>query len=809
MAQKPKAVKYKVLAGYLLLFIIAAVSVWFVYTEILRIATPNRASGDNKKIIKISNTIADLYASEAIGRSSILTGSEKDYKTYIGLIDSIDAEIEAIKLDIDEVHHPKFDSIRLLLDRKKSSITEIIQYRKTFSEENIFTSAISGIYNVKDSIKSRVKPVKLTKKYQWQALVDSLLTPKQLDSLRKLPVSNDSLALAFDNVLTKALADFLVKENRLKYQLFKREQKLFEENRIISDQLRVILTSVENEFLQNSYNAIARSQVAISRTINTMAWAGAITLVLLIIFIWVIVRDLTSNQNYRKRLERLNDENQNLLRSKSMLMATVTHDLQTPLGSIIGFNDLLRNTGTTPKQDQYIANIQESSNYILKLVNDLLDFSRLENDRITIEKVPFNVKNLIEATCIVLEPIAVKKNIKLIWLVDDGLNVNCLSDPYRIKQALTNLITNAIKFTNVGSVEVTAGIERGMIVISVQDTGIGIAGEKHSEVFKEFTQAHAGIEKTFGGTGLGLTISKMIIELLEGKILLESEEGQGSKFTILLPHTPAGSDEPDEPHSAKDDAYTFLKGKKLLIIDDDSVQLSLMEELFTGMGVITVTEINSSAAGALLETGGFDMVLTDIQMPVLDGFGLLNQIRQHKILHISSLPVIALSGKRDVSPDDYISRGFTAYHPKPIQMEELLSVIAEIFGNKRTVVTAGTKEYDSKSALLYNLESLSRFTHDERDALKVILRTFIVSSHDNCAALRQAVVHRDKQQLTAVAHKMIPMLKQMEVHSIADKLMPVEDVSHNDVDWDEMEEYIKDICSRMDVLLYELNAEVD
>lgn len=156
---------------------------------------------------------------------------------------------------------------------------------------------------------------------------------------------------------------------------------------------------------------------------------------------------------------------------------------------------LIKNTEINPKQKQYLDNIKHSSNYILKLVNDLVDFSKLENDRIKIEKVSFNFKDLIESTCKPLEPNATNKSIELNWDVEDALDDNFVSDPYRLKQILTNLISNAIKFTQEGSVEVMAKIEAQNIVVSVIDTGIGIAKNKQKAVFKEFTQAHSGIEK--------------------------------------------------------------------------------------------------------------------------------------------------------------------------------------------------------------------------------------------------------------------------------------------------------------------------
>src|SRR5690606_37445912 len=275
--------------------------------------------------------------------------------------------------------------------------------------------------------------------------------PKTLDSIRKC-ASNDSLTIAY----SQAIEELIDKNKQEQNKLDRAEQVLQDENRIISDQLRTILASVEKEIIERSSQKIAASQLAIASTVKKMAWIGASALLILIIFAWIILSDLTKSQNYRNQLEDLNTENEKLLRSKTMLMATVTHDLQTPLGSIIGFSDLISNSEINSKQKQYLDNIKESADYILKLVSDLVDFSKLENRRITIEESSFNLKTLIENTCKTLEHSAEKKNIELNWVSDDKLENNIISDPYRIKQVLTNLISNAIKFTQEGSVEVLA-----------------------------------------------------------------------------------------------------------------------------------------------------------------------------------------------------------------------------------------------------------------------------------------------------------------------------------------------------------------
>ena len=799
--RQPKATKGKVIIGYLLLFVIAAVSVWFVYSEILRIAIPEKdITAENQKIIRISAAIADLYASETVGRNSILTGSAKDFKQYNQMLDSVDAQIEAIKTQSDPAQLGKLDTIQTLLARKRQSINEIRQFRKQYDEQNTFDRAVGQITKVKDSLNRRVQPIAFKNNTQMRQFLTSVLTKRQMDSLSKLPVSNEQLTSAIEKMLTQVI----IRDNKMKYQLFRKEQKLQDENRIISDRLRVVLSSLEKEILQKSYAKINDSKAAINNTIKVIAWIGAVTFLLLIVFAAIILRDLTRAQQYRQQLEELNDEKEDLLRSKTMLLATVTHDLQTPLGSVIGFADLLKKTDINPKQLQYLDSIKHSSHYILKLVNDLLDFSKLENNKIAIEKVAFNFKDLIENICQPLEQNALNKNIELRCDVDDELNANFISDPYRLKQILTNLISNAIKFTQQGSVEVVGKLEHGRVVVSVIDTGIGIAKGEQQAVFKEFTQAHAGIEQKFGGTGLGLTIAKRMLELLDGDIALESEEGQGSIFTISVPAIRSDFKASHTPMAPAD--TDFLDGKKILIVDDDPTQLSLMREIFAHYPAHIHTVSDASKVRAMLESEPFDLVLSDIQMPQLDGFELVRIIRNNNNPNVAAIPVIALSGKRDLNPEDFLAHGFTTFHPKPLQLEELLLQIKAIFRNERPSVSVRTKQPTGHEKL-FSLDSLNQFTQNDPHALRLIVTNFIESAKENTTLLQAAAHENDTTRMAELAHKMIPMLRQMEVHSIADLLLPLEEKTPN---WEHNQQvdYVRDITHRIEDLSVKLKLAV-
>ncbi len=352
MAQQPKSIKYKVIGGYLLLSAVAVIAVWFVYHEIRHITGNNRLSDENTKIIRVSNTIASLYASEALGRSAILSAEKKELNRYYQVTDSILNDVQSLKSIADPSLQKKLNRVNLLISRRRNSITEIYKFRQAHPDDEYYTKSIAGLKTAKDSVWKHTKSIKGTKKNSWEKLTQELLAPQQYDSLGKL-VSDDTITVAYEKMLTSLREKNLTKNT----ELYKKEQKMLRENRIISEEIRVILTSIEKEFVKKSYDDIKQTSAALNKTVNTLAWGGAGAFLLLIILAWIIIRDLSINQRYRRELELLNQENEELLRTKGMLMATVTHDLQTPLGSILGFQELLKNSGVNTAQGLSLIHI--------------------------------------------------------------------------------------------------------------------------------------------------------------------------------------------------------------------------------------------------------------------------------------------------------------------------------------------------------------------------------------------------------------------------------------------------------------------
>lgn len=807
----PKSIKTKILFLYFTLFVAAIFSGGYIYKEAKKFTIPEEhVVEENNKIFLVTSAINNLYSSEAYSRTAILSGNSKDIKLYYRELDTIVKQINLVQKQVqDRVIVLKLDSVIDLLSRKKVSFENIIKARKDLTAEDRYTEAFSEIYNIREEIEKNIQPIVIqSKEKEKRSGWSRLFKGDNTDTIKttvNYPSISDSLISAMERILLTTQAKINDKQKNLLIQ----EQRLLKENKIITDQLREILQNVEQNILALSYQKINESKSRISAASTNIAYIGGTALIVVLILGWIIIRDINQTQEYRDALEKLNKENEVLLRSKSMLLATVTHDLQTPLGGLIGFTDLLDQTYLDNKQKQYVHNIKSSSQYIINLVNDLTDFSRLENNKISIQQKSFNPNTLIENTCYLLMPNATNKNIGLNWEVEEALNSSFISDPHRIKQILTNLVTNAIKFTQEGGVSIKAFTDHGFIKFQVTDSGIGIATNQTDNIFKEFQQAHDGIEKKFGGTGLGLNISKRMIELLGGEIYVESVLNEGSTFTFTIPIIEANEEE--NIVIAPTDLQTVFKNLKstnILVIDDDKVQLQLMEEILSPLfNKVTVT-FDPTTIESILNEEHYDMILSDIQMPKMDGFELIHYLKTQSAF--KDTPVIALSGKRDISLEEFTQAGFASAHPKPLQLTELLILISKILNINFDLITTDreeTKEATNSKEASYNTRSLIQFIGDDINALRNLLVIFIDSTKENLMDMNYAKEEFDIEQISNIAHKILPMFKQLEIKAVIHNLEELEDKSITFSTQEELNTYIEQLEENINGVLAQIKAD--
>ncbi len=369
---------------------------------------------------------------------------------------------------------------------------------------------------------------------------------------------------------------------------------------------------------------------------------------------------------------------------KSIFLANMSHEIRTPINGVIGMSGLLLDTSLKRKQKDYVETIKRSADSLLGIINDILDFSKVESGKLDLEVLDFDLHEIIQDLEKTLSHIGRHKRISLTFSVDFELDYALRGDPGRLRQVLTNLTNNALKFTEKGGVTVNISQESESassttLRFEVKDTGIGISRSTARRLFQPFTQADGSTTRKYGGTGLGLSICKRLVRLMRGRIGVESQEGKGSTFWFILPFG-KGGDLSDK--SAKRETFPVLSGAicrcRILVVDDNPINQKVAVKTLERMGLRADSVGNGHEALDSIKRVRYDLVLMDCQMPDLDGFQTTHQIRKHPAPIVRKTPVVAMTaGAFKGERERCLKAGMNDYVTKPINNQQLSEVLVK------------------------------------------------------------------------------------------------------------------------------------
>lgn len=460
----------------------------------------------------------------------------------------------------------------------------------------------------------------------------------------------------------------------------------------------------------------------------------ASALVLLVISNLIIQRDIRGKEKIRKRLEKTIRQNISLLEMRKNIILTISHDIRAPLNVIGGSAELAMDTRDRKHRNSHLNNIRTVCRHITHLLNNLLDVYRLNEGKETRNDVPFSLDDLLERTVSGFSHIINDKGI-LFNHQFDNTGVRLLGDVDRIAQVIDNLLTNAVKFTESGTICFNARYDDGRLSLEVKDTGIGMSKAMLSRIFQPFERLASA--NNADGFGLGLPITRGLVDLLGGTITVSSKTGRGSTFRVNLP-LPT-TDKPAEDENATSPQPGNLP-QDILVIDDDPMLLNIVKEMLERNGVNCTTCATAKEIVKAMRGQGYDLLLSDIQMPGTNGFDLLALLRNSNIGNSRTIPVIAMTAHGDRDKEAFLNAGFTDCIHKPFSSSELLGLISAI--QKRQA--DGQRGIDFSSMLSEVSDGVT------------LLRSFVAQCEKDRGELESAMENNDRMKMREAAHRMQP-----------------------------------------------------
>lgn len=783
MATVSRYTSLKLLVSYLCLLGLMFFAAWFLYNQQSKLNGLLQEDKKDKKYLVYTELIRDFYETDNLSRVALQSDKEKPLTVFLDKNALLIDKLEQLKPEFLPKEQGLLDTLKLYLKYKEKNIIDLRKLHNT----NDTTSPLNDILD-------KIKNLEVSKGKLF--LENFVKEPEKLTDYQR-KVANDYIEYLNKNVpkdstnsVSMKEADSILKASKLileNAQKEKNKQTVVIKSKEI-DLLRneLFFTKKLSDIIQVLRVAIEKDQekVQLSRlenqneTLKLMRNAAFACVILVVFFFFLLSMDFLKNKNYRKELELQKKKAERLSESREQLMATVSHDIKAPLQSVMGYSEQLLKKENQLANREQLLKIKSASHYIQQLVSDLLDYVRMEKGKVQVAFQDFDLNELLEETAQSIADLHQKEEVALHFKIDATEGILLNSDYNKLRQILYNLIGNAFKFTAKGSISIETKISNDRLFIAVEDTGVGIPKASFEKIFKPFTQENSQVEILYGGTGLGLSISKRLVDLLEGKLLLESTVEKGSVFTIDLPLKIK-----DQVQSSRS-----IELKSCVILDDDASQLqltkSVLEPYFEEIHVFS----DGNLALEFINKNNPSLIFSDIQMPIMDGYTFLAALKQNP--KTQSIPVIAISGNSPVlSSDGKIS--FDAFLTKPYTVNQLLGLLSTYSGEQLKVVTS--------VADTSILEVLKTFLGDNEVAIHEFLVQYRKDLDADIEMLKSASKNHDLESIRNITHKLQTMIGQLNNESLAKRLQAIEKCNSQNSNYEDIHEELSRIIIELEV----------
>lgn len=768
------SIKYRFLAiMILILFMVSTVGL-LTYQGFVKVLDNAKESGKSDPVLNTTkNLIFELTQAENEVKTYTLTQDSIFLDQYDDYAKQIKVQLKNLEFDMIKTKMSKapLDSLKTLVNKKLVIYDSLLVLQNEFRVQKALQKVTKSIDDVAETITTQEEDER-----KWRLF----------KSRKKNPIpTKTEIRVDYDAVKNSLEAIQSSETTREEEQLMK-EFALLQKDNYYSNEIQKILVILENQkVIIDKKRTKETSEIIRGANAQIIIFCIIIT-VLLIITSATIIRYITRSTRYRKVLKKARNEARNLAEAKEHFVATVSHEIRTPMNIISGFTDQLSNTELDKEQKDYLQTIISASSHLLKLINEVLDFTKLQNYKLKLEANPFNIRQAIKEVEALMTPLANAKKVDLEFQISQDIPEVVIGDSVRLSQILINVVSNAIKFTHDGIVSVSISsveLDDDFVTLefSITDTGIGMSQDKVERVFEAFEQAEISTTRTYGGTGLGLSITKKLIELHEGTVEVHSAEDVGTEVLIEIKY-PIGDLKSNEIDQQKRITKTDFSEFTVLIADDEPFNRKLLATILNKYNTKIFEANDGKEAISMSKEKQFDLILMDARMPEVNGIEATKEIKNTDLN--SNTPIIALSAA--VSEEDrrgYKNAGMSGFVAKPFKENLLIATMQQLLSDRESVSFSTPITEKEKDKL--DFSELKSISNGDTKFYREMLETFSESTKTGIQQLKLNLKENQIDQVAVIAHKISSPCKHLEANYLYKTLKKIEHLANVSIEHSE------------------------
>lgn len=778
----------KIIIGYALLAIVLLSATLMAYDNTRSLSGINQAS---EQLMARRDLVDSLVASmfeTANAERSVLLGDVDEWRYFDEALNSSKDKLRRLRPFIaDSLKRCRIDSLTLLLDAKRENTLLVLAEMGKDQRDIYYNNKVEALHSGRDSVVIHPKTSGRNEQHEtvyeivksrrgfFRRLGDAFRR-QHSDTIgvtqiaRQQPTDTINHRLNIADSVANALAQIRNEEqranNRQQIVIANRNERLQRVSILLARRTSELLEDIQTDEHKAMRKAVDQT-VSSHRLIIVKIFAfGLLAIILAAILVVNILRDIRRERRDRDRIVAAKAETERIMQQRERLLLTITHDIKAPAASIAGFISLLSDYVDRPKAVDYLHNIEHSAQHLLQLVTSLLDYHQLENGKAEAHLSSFEPASLVGGCVAELQPLAMAKHLELNGDIRISPKTMCRSDVSRLKQVVNNLVSNAIKYTDQGSITVTSVLNGNRLIISVADTGCGMTDDEQQRIFNAFTRLPGAQGKE--GVGLGLSITREIVQLLDGSIRVNSQKGRGTKFIVTIPVEMVKESvensclPPTDTRSTIDNTPTASLA--VLVIDDDQLQIQLLREMLSRIGGLRLdvaTTTHADEALLLAQKLKPQLIFTDIEMPEINGTEMMRRLRGIADNENMTMKFVAMTAHEPSILPQLRNEGFDACLFKPFSLQTLAATISQTTGILVRPDDVPTEAHEEDTAaevdVLHNV--IMQFADGDTEAANQIADSIRSSVAEYLELLATT---SDIEHVSRAAHKAMPLLEMLQ-----------------------------------------------